>query len=49
MGIAILSAIIASVISSIINKNTIGTTEAYIGRWFSIFVVTAFILMCIMN
>lgn len=45
IGIIIISAIIASVISSILNKNTIGTRKAYFWRWFGIFLVAAWLLM----
>lgn len=43
--VIIVSAIIASVISKILNKNTIGTQEAYFKRWFGIFLFVEFLLM----
>lgn len=43
--VIIISAIIASVISKILNRNTIGTQGAYFKRWFGIFMVAAFLLM----
>ena len=43
--IIIVSAIVATVLSSILNRNTIGTQGAYVKRWLSIFMVTAFLLM----
>lgn len=45
IGIIIISAIIASVISGILNKNTIGTQKAYLQRWFGIFLVVAWLLL----
>ena len=43
--IVIISAIAASFFSSILNRNTIGTQEAYFKRWFGIFALVAFLLM----
>ncbi|MFG6349465.1 MAG: hypothetical protein K1W15_12220 [Lachnospiraceae bacterium] len=43
--VIIISAIVASVISSVLNKNTVGTQEAYFKRWFGIFLFVAFIIM----
>lgn len=43
--VIIISSIAASALSSILNKNTIGTQSAYFKRWFSIFMVVAFLLM----
>lgn len=45
IAVVIISAIIASFLSSILNRNTIGTQGAYFGRWFGIFVVVAFLIM----
>lgn len=43
--IIIVSAVVATVLSKILNRNTIGTQWAYVKRWLVIFMVTAFLLM----
>jgi len=43
--IIIISVIVASVGSAILNRNTIGAQGAYVRRWLTIFFVTAFLLM----
>ena len=43
--VIIVSAIVATVGSKILNRNTIGTQGAYMRRWLTIFFVTAFLLM----
>lgn len=45
MGVIIVSAIIATVLSSVLNRNTVGTQKAYFERWFGIFAVAAFLIM----
>ncbi len=45
IAIFVVSAVIASVLSKILNRNTIGTQEAYAKRWFGIFIITAWLLM----
>ncbi len=42
--VIVISAIVASVLSSILNRNTVGTQNAYFKRWLGIFFVTAFLI-----
>lgn len=42
--VIVISAVVASVLSSILNRNTVGTQDGYFKRWLGIFFVTAFII-----
>ena len=42
--ILVVSLVLAAIICSVINRNTVGTTGAYVRRFFIVFIVVAFVL-----
>ena len=47
--ILVVSLVLAAIICSVINRNTVGTTGAYVRRFFIVFIVVAFVLMIVFS